>query len=195
MASPSGAPSSPAPCSPAGAGAATTRIRPAQEHDLEAITAIYNDAGVGTTASYDLEPVSVQERRTWLAHKTARDFPVLVAESEGQVLGFAAYGTFRDKAGYQYTVEHSVYVADGARAAGVGRMLMRALIDRARGDGVHAIIGVLDADNEASVAFHRRLGFVEVGRMPEVGRKFGRWLDAVFVQLTLDGPEPVDEPR
>ncbi len=77
-------------------------------------------------------------------------------------------------------------MAAGRRAAGVGRMLMLALIDRARGDGVHVMVGVLDADNEASMTFHRRLGFEEVGRLREVGRKFDRWLDAVFVQLTLD---------
>lgn len=161
-------------------------IRPATEQDLAAITAIYNEAGVGTTASYDLEPVEVAERRRWLANKTNSNFPVLVATSEGEVLGFAAYGTFRDKAGYARTVEHSVYVAAGRRAAGVGRMLMLALIDRAHGDGVHVMVGVLDADNEASMTFHRRLGFEEVGRLREVGRKFDRWLDAVFVQLTLD---------
>ena len=76
-------------------------------------------------------------------------------------------------------------VADGLRAAGLGRMLMSALIDRARGDGLHVMVGVLDAANEASLAFHERLGFVEVGRMPEVGRKFARWLDVIFVQLML----------
>lgn len=160
-------------------------IRPATAADLPAITAIYNEAGVGTTASYDLEPVSVDERRAWWQNKLAHDHPVLVSEVDGEVTGFAAYGTFRDKAGYAHTVEHSVYVADGHRAAGVGRMLMSALVDHAIGHGVHVMIGVLDADNEASVAFHERLGFVEVGRMPEVGFKFGRWLDAVFVQRTF----------
>lgn len=165
--------------------ASTPLIRPATEADLPAITDIYNEAGVGTTASYDLEPVSVAERREWMRHKSVAGFPVLVAEDEGHVVGFAAYGPFRDKAGYRHTVEHSVYVAQGERAHGVGRLLMRALVDRARGDGLHTMVGVLDADNEASVAFHTRLGFVEVGRMPQVGRKFDRWLDAVFVQLML----------
>lgn len=164
---------------------ATVTIRPATEADLEAITRIYNDAGVGTTASYDLEPVSVDERREWLERHTSSNHPVLVAVADGEVLGFAGYGSFRDKAGYGQTVEHSVYVADGARALGVGRMLMLALIDRARGDGIHVMVGVLDADNDASVAFHRKLGFVEVGRMPQVGRKFDRWLDALLMQLTF----------
>lgn len=120
---------------------ATVTIRPATEADLEAITRIYNDAGVGTTASYDLEPVSVDERREWLERHTSSNHPVLVAVADGEVLGFAGYGSFRDKAGYGQTVEHSVYVADGARALGVGRMLMLALIDRARGDGIHVMVG------------------------------------------------------
>lgn len=164
-------------------------IRPAVEADLDVITAIYNEAGVGTTASYDLAPVSVAEQRTRFETKTRHGYPTLVADVDGTVVGYASYGPFRDKAGYAYTVEHSVYVAAGNRASGVGRMLMNALIDYARGHGVHAMLGVVDAANGASVTFHEGLGFVEVGRMPEVGRKFGRWLDAVFLQLTFPGPE------
>ena len=160
-------------------------IRPATADDLPVITEIYNEAGVGTTASYDLEPVSVEERRAWWQSKISHGFPVLVSELDGVVTGFAAYGSFRDKAGYAQTVEHSVYVADGHRASGVGRMLMLALIDHAIGHGVHVMIGCLDADNAASIAFHEKLGFVEVGRMPQVGRKFDRWLDALFVQRTF----------
>lgn len=163
-------------------------IRPARPSDIPAITEIYNEGGVGTTASYDLEPVTVEDRTAWFLAKQARAFPTLVALEDGAVIGYAGYGTFRDKAGYDFTVEHSVYVREGYRTSGVGRMLMGALIDYARGHGVHAMLGVLDAENEASLAFHTRLGFVEVGRLPEVGRKFGRWLDVVFVQLTFPGP-------
>lgn len=163
----------------------TPRIRPLVEHDLPTITAIYNEAGVNTTASYDLEPVTVANRRAWWQAKVARNHPVLVAELDGAVIGYAAYGTFRSLAGYDQTVEHSVYVADGHRASGIGRMLMRALVDHARGNGVHVMIGVLDADNESSLAFHQRLGFTEVGRLREVGFKFGRWLDVILVQLTF----------
>lgn len=149
------------------------------------MTDIYNLAGVGTTASYDLEPVTVAERTQALENSRRHNFPVLVAEVDGVIAGFASYGTFRAKAGYRFTVEHSVYVADGFRASGVGRMLMTSLIDHARGHGVHVMIGVLDAANEPSIAFHQRLGFVEVGRLPQVGHKFGRWLDAVLMQLTF----------
>ncbi|MGO4956202.1 N-acetyltransferase family protein [Luteococcus sp. Sow4_B9] len=182
-----------APLQPLGYRPPRLQIRAATHEDLPVITEIYNEAGVGTTASYDLEPVSVENRRVWLDERINGGTPVLVAEDDGTVLGYASYGTFRDKAGYAHTVEHSVYVARGARALGVGRMLMLALIDRARGDGVHAMIGVLDADNEASVHFHEKLGFVEVGRLPQVGRKFDRWLDAVFMQLTFPAADPGDE--
>lgn len=160
-------------------------IRRARSADLPTITDIYNAAGVGTTASYDLDPVTVEDRAAWLAKHAAKDHPVLVLAADGVVVGYANYGTFRDKAGYAHTVEHSVYIRDGYRASGGGRMLMNALIDHARGHGVHAMLGFVDADNAHSIDFHRRLGFVEVARMPEVGRKFDRWLDVVIMQLTL----------
>ena len=172
-------------------------IRTATAQDVPAITAIYNEAGVGTTASYDLAPVTVADRTAWFEGKQRRRFPVMVAEytpdaqdgaqaPEPQIVGFASYGSFRDKAGYDFTVEHSVYVAHDRRAAGVGRMLMSALIDLARGNGVHVMIGVVDGNNQASIVFHEQLGFVVAGRLEEVGRKFGRWLDAVLMTLTFE---------
>lgn len=160
-------------------------IRSAKPTDLQAIVDIYNEAGVGTTASYDLEPVDLTNRRAWFDKLHSAGFPVLVLEDEGEVVGYACYGPFRDKAGYAHTVEHSVYVAPGRRAAGAGRMLMSALIDYARGHGVHVMVGALDAENEASRAFHRRLGFEESAVLPQVGRKFGRWLDVLFTTLTF----------
>ena len=171
-------------------------IRTASAQDVPAITAIYNESGVGTTASYDLAPVSVADRLAWFEGKQRRQFPVMVAEftddttpgspTAPMVVGFATYGSFRDKAGYDFTVEHSVYVSPDRRAGGVGRMLMSALIDHARGRGVHVIVGVVDATNEASILFHEQLGFTVAGRLDEVGRKFGRWLDVVFVTLTFE---------
>ncbi|WP_420174419.1 GNAT family N-acetyltransferase [Luteococcus sp. OSA5] len=169
---------------------ARLHIRAATHDDIPAITRIYNESGVSTTASYDLEPVSTENRRVWLDERLNGGTPVLVADDDGEVLGYASFGRFRDKAGYAHTVEHSVYVAPGSRALGVGRMLMLALIDRARADGVHTMVGVLDADNQTSIQFHERLGFVEAGRLRQVGRKFDRWLDAVFMQLLFDGPAP-----
>ena len=161
-------------------------IRSANHEDLPAIVEIYNEGGVATTASYDVEPVTLEDRAAWFERLRNQGHPVLVLEENGQVVGFASYGPFRDKAAYRHTVEHSVYVAEGSRSNGVGRMLLCALLDHARGRGVHVMLGVLDADNTASRAFHKSLGFIESAVLPEVGRKFGRWLDVVFVTRRLD---------
>ena len=161
-------------------------IRSANHEDLPAIVEIYNEGGVATTASYDIEPVTLEERAAWFERLRNQGHPVLVLEENGRVVGFASYGSFRDKAAYLHTVEHSVYVAEGRRSNGVGRMLLGALLDHARGRGVHIMVGVLDADNAASRAFHKSLGFIESAVLPEVGRKFGRWLDVVFVTRRFD---------
>ena len=166
-------------------------VRPANTRDVAALTALYNDLGVATTASYDLRPVTADERRAWLSDHIAHDWPVLVAENDGQVIGFAAYGPFRPKAGYRHTVEHSVYVRDEYQGQGVGRALLTALLGAAQARRVHAVVGVVDAANAASIAFHEHLGFQTVGTLPQVGRKFGRWLDVTFQVLLL--PELPDD--
>lgn len=165
------------------------QVRPAVAADVVAVTEIYNHAVGHTTASYDLEPVSLLSRELWFAEKQADGWPVLVAEVDGVVVGWSTVGPFRPKAGFQYTVEHSVYVADGQRGRGIGRALLVPLIEECRRSGVHAMVGGLDAENAGSLAFHRRLGFVEAGRLPQVGRKFDRWLDLVFTVLLLDDAE------
>ena len=166
-------------------------IRPAHARDIPAITDIYNEAGVGTTASYALESVTVADRQAWFERLTAADYPVLVMEDpHGLNIGYASYSQFRPLDGYRHTVEHSVYIRDGHRAVGAGRMLMTALIDYARGRGVHVMVGVVDGANDRSIAFHERLGFEVAGRLPQVGRKFGRWLDIVFVTMIFEGNEP-----
>lgn len=161
-------------------------IRPALHADLPAITDIYNESGVGTTASWALEPVTLEDREAWYERLVKGDFPVLVLEESDEVVGFASYGPFRPLAGWSPTVEHSVYIRDGFRAAGGGRMLMGALIDYAQGRGVHTMVGVIDGTNDKSVTFHERLGFEQAGRIPEAGHKFGRWHDAIFMTLRLD---------
>jgi phosphinothricin acetyltransferase len=160
-------------------------IRPADRADLPAILAIYNDAVLHTTASYDLEPITLEQRAAWFEERERKGFPVLAADSGGEVVGFGAYGTFREKPGYRHTVEHTVYVAPGRRGRGVGRALLAELVRLARAQGKHAMIGGVDAENEGSLRFHLALGFVEVGRLREVGHKFGRWLDIIFVELIL----------
>lgn len=161
-------------------------IRPAATEDLPDLVEIYNAGGVATTASWDLEPDTLEARETWFDSRRAQDFPVLVLEDSHGIQGYATYASFRAKAGYLFTVEHTIYVRDGVRSSGGGVLLMNALIDYARGQGVHVMVGALDADNDSSRRFHERLGFVEVGLMPQVGRKFDRWLDLLLVQLLLD---------
>ena len=162
-------------------------IRLATPADLPGILEIYNDAVLNTTASYDLEPATLQSREEWFAARQRAGFPVFVAHGEGgTVLGFASYGTFREKPGYNGTVEHSVYIRDGQRGAGLGLALMDRLIAEAKAQHLHVMLGSVDADNAGSIAFHERLGFRQVAHFHQVGRKFGRWLDMVFVELLLD---------
>lgn len=164
-------------------------IRPAQSTDLPEILGIYNDVIATSTAIYSLEPSTLQERSTWLAARTANGFPVLTAELDGAVAGFASFGEFRGFwPGYRYSVEHSVHVRSDLRARGIGGGLTAALFPLAAAMGKHLMIGAIDADNDVSLRMHARLGFVRVGHLPEVGRKFGRWLDMVLMQRYLDAP-------
>jgi phosphinothricin acetyltransferase len=161
------------------------QIRPANEADLPGILAIYNDAVAHTTAIWNETIVDLENRRAWLEERQAKGFPVLVAADGGQVLGYASFGDFRPFEGYRITCEHSVYVAEGARRRGIGTALVAALIEEARRLGKQAMVGAIDAANADSIGLHEKLGFVEVGRMPGVGTKFGRRLDLVFMQKAL----------
>jgi L-amino acid N-acyltransferase len=160
-------------------------IRDAGPGELPALLEIYNEAVANTTASWDYEPWTPVQHADWYAHKAEEGFPLLVAVEAGEVVGYATYSEFREKIGYHTTREHSVYLAPGARGRGIGRLLMGRLIELARGNDIHVLIGALSADNQASLRLHEALGFVEVGRLPQIGRKFGRWLDLVYVQLVL----------
>jgi phosphinothricin acetyltransferase len=161
-------------------------IRSAEDKDLPGILAIYNQVIAHSTAIFSSAPVDLAERKAWLEMRRGRGFPVLVAVEAEDVLGFASYGDWRAASGYVFTVEHSIHVREGRRGAGIGSALMTALLREAEAQGKHAMIGGIDASNEASIAFHRSLGFDLVGRLGEVGHKFGRWLDLVFMQKRLD---------
>ena len=164
-------------------------IRDAQDQDLPAILAIYNDVIATSTAVYATEPALLAERAEWLAQRRQRGFPVLVAAEGDGVLGFASFGEFRGAwNGYRYSVEHSVHVRADARGKNVGRQLVEALFPLAAAQGKHVMIGAVDAANDGSIRFHERLGFTRVGHFREVGHKFGRWLDLVFMQRFLDAP-------
>ena len=161
------------------------QVRDAREDDLAAVLAIYNDVIHTTTAVYRDDPASLEERREWWQARTAQGYPVLVAVEDDAVVGFASFGDFRAWPGYRFTVEHSVHVRADRRGSGVGQALMPPLIARARGLGKHVMMAGVDADNDGSIRFHERLGFERVGHLREVGFKFGRRLDLVFLQLLL----------
>ena len=166
------------------------RLRGAEAGDLGAILAIYNDVIANTTAVYTDRPSTLEERAAWLADRSARGLAVTVAtDDDGRVIGYGSFGPFRPWPGYATTVEHSLYVAPEARGQGVGRLLLTALVDAAREGGYCVMIGGIDAGNAASLALHEKLGFVRAGRLHRVARKFGDWLDLVFVEKQLQtGP-------
>ena len=161
-------------------------IRDAEDADCAAIAEIYTDAVIHTTAVFNHLTVDAPNRLAWRADRLAQGFPVLVAEEDSRILGYASYGPFRNFPGYRETVEHSVYIHPEARGTGLGRALMQALILRARAGGLHILVGGIEAENRASIRLHESLGFVQTGLMPEVGQKFGRWLDLCLMQLRLD---------
>jgi phosphinothricin acetyltransferase len=165
-------------------------VRDATETDLPGILEIYNDAVLTTTSIWNGTPVDLENRRAWLTERQAAGFPVLVAVEDGAVLAYATFGPFRPHEGYRHTAENSVYVHRDARGRGIGRTIMHPLIERARQAGMHVLIGAVEADNTASLRLHAGLGFIEGGRLFQVGTKFGRWLDLVFVQLRLDDGPP-----
>lgn len=169
----------------ASAVAMSVAIRLAVEADLPAINAIYNHYVPISTTCYDLAPLTMEERRRWFAPREAIH-PVTVAEHDDQIVGFGSLHSFRSKAGYRLTVENSVYVHPDHLRKGVGTAIVADQIERARALGLHAIVAGIDAEQHASLALHAKLGFVEVGRFPQVGRKFERWLDAVFMQITFE---------
>ena len=162
-------------------------IRGATEADLPAILEIYNDAVANTTAIWNETLVDLANRRDWFAARQARGFPVLVADEDGVVKGYASYGDWRAFEGFRHTVEHSVYVHREARGEGIGRLLMRELITRAASNGIHVMIACVEAGNAASIRLHERLGFRLTGTFSEVGIKFGRWLDLACMELRVAG--------
>ncbi len=166
------------------------KVRDAMEADLPAILAIINDATLNTTAVWGIAPTTLEARRAWWRERTEAGFPVLVAAAEDAVWGFASYGSFRPWEGYKHTVEHSIYVDAAARGKGVGRVLLTALIDHATVSGKHVMVAGIDASNAVSIRLHEAHGFVGAGTLTQVGRKFDRWLDLLFMQRLLSAGDP-----
>ncbi len=160
----------------------------AGESHLPGIQAIYNQAVRETFSIWSETETTLEARRIWRASRLSAGYPVLAAvqpEAPAIVLGYASYGLFRDFPGYVNTVEHSVYVDPAAQRRGIGRALLKALIDRARASDLSVMVGGIDANNHGSIALHETLGFDNQGCLRGVGRKFGQSLDLVFMVKAL----------
>jgi len=161
------------------------RIRDATDADVPAILTIYNDVVTNTTAIYDERPSTLEERQAWFDGRRSKNFPVLVGEFNGEVVGFSTFGEWRSRWGYRYTVEHSVHVRADCRGKGFGRKLIEVLFPRAVALGMHTMIGHIDSAATASLRLHEKLGFKMVGTFREVGRLREGWLNVVAVQREL----------
>jgi len=166
-------------------------IRTATIHDAEAIRRIYNDAVTNSTAVLEVKQRSIAEQRAWLDARTGVHVALVAVDeldASAPVLGFGSLSPYKAKACYRTTVEHSVYVDEGKRRQGAGRALLAALIEHAESHGFHSMIGRVTAENAASIALHEQLGFEQIGREREVGRKFNSWIDVIPMQLLLSAP-------
>ncbi|NMH28939.1 GNAT family N-acetyltransferase [Flavobacterium silvaticum] len=161
-------------------------IRNATIEDVPEILKVVNHAILYSTANYNYEPQTLEEQLDWFQTKTTKGNPILCAFDGNSFAGFATYGTFREKIGYQFTAEHSVYVAPGMEGKGIGTKLMKQLISIAKDSGIHCLVGGIDAENKESLRFHERLGFLQCGKINQAAWKFDRWLDLLFMQLILD---------
>ena len=161
-------------------------IRAATSADIDGILEIYNHAVLHTTASYDNQPWNRQQRQEWFDDHVKNNYPVLVAQNgDGRILGWGSLSRFHSRAGYRFTAEDSVYVAEDQRGKGLGKQLLGPLIETARQRQFHSIIGLIDAQNEASIRLHAGFGFEKVAYLKQVGHKFDRWLDVIYMQLML----------
>ena len=157
----------------------------ALREDMEGILEIYNDAVLHTTATYDYDPRTIEHRLKWFEDHVRDGLPVFVARKGERVVGWSALNRFHDRMGYRFTLENSVYVAADQRGRGIGGRLLGPIVDAGKQRGFHAILAAIDATNEASLRLHARFGFVPVAHLKEVGFKFGRWLDVIYLERML----------
>jgi len=162
----------------------TLKIRRAVESDAEAIAEIYNHAITTSTATFDTEEKTADERQRWLAEH-GDNYPVIVAELDGEVVGWGSLSRYGERPGWKFTVENAVYVRHNCRGRGIGKLLLEKLIEEARMLGYHCIIAQVVGGNEASFKLHERAGFETAGVLRESGRKFDRWLDVILMQKIL----------
>lgn len=162
------------------------KIRPYQTEDTQTILDIINHNILHSTALYDYTVRNYDQQKNILEDKLSKNFPVIVAEFDGQVVGFGMYSEFRFREAYKFTVEHSVYVNESFHGKGIGKLLLQELILLARKQKLHTMIAVIDSENQGSVDFHEKFGFKTVGIIKDSGFKFERWLHSVFMQLILE---------
>lgn len=160
-------------------------IRRAERTDVPAMREIFNEVLRNSNSIYREEEVTLEERYAWFDEKIEHGFPIFGAYEGDQLVGYAGYGTWRAAQGYRKSVELTIYVDAKLRGSGIGSKLMQVIIDQATAEGFHVMIGAIDAANHESIEFHKRFGFVEVARMPEVAIKNNQWLTLVFMQKLL----------
>jgi L-amino acid N-acyltransferase YncA len=158
----------------------------ASRRDLPQILDIYNEVIRNSTAVYSEEEFTPARGETWFDAKTDHGYPLIVVRDPSGIAGFGTFGEFRAWPCYRHSVEHSVHVRADRRGQGIGRALVLELLARAAAGSKHVMIAGIDADNAVSIGLHRSLGFAAVGHFHEVGFKFGRWLDLVFMQRILE---------
>lgn len=161
-------------------------IRDAEEKDIEKINEIYNKAVKNLTVTFDTEPLSLTEQTKRYQKQKEEGYPIIVAENNGEVLGWASLSKWSEKEGYKYTVENSVYVEKDNRNKGIGKKLLEKLIQKAKEKEFKNIIALITEGNEVSIILHERYGFEKVGTLHKVGYKFDKFIDVDLFQLRLD---------
>ena len=160
-------------------------IQTYQSEDCPAILEIINDQILTGTALYDYKPRTLEQQLSIFDDKLQKGFPIIVAKVADEIVGFGYYSEFRFREAYKFTVEHSVYANKNYIGKGIGHLLLTELIELAKKQNLHTMIGVIDSENESSIAFHEKFGFEKAGFIKESGFKFDRWLHSVFMQKIL----------
>ncbi|MBP6126778.1 GNAT family N-acetyltransferase [Flavobacterium sp.] len=160
-------------------------IQTYQSEDCPAILEIINDQILTGTALYDYQPRTLAQQLAIFDDKLQKGFPIIVAKVADEIVGFGYYSEFRFREAYKFTVEHSVYAKKSFIGKGIGKLLLSELIELAKKQNLHTMIGVIDSENESSIAFHEKFGFEKAGFIKESGFKFDRWLHSVFMQKML----------
>lgn len=160
-------------------------IKEAERIDVPDMREIFNEVIRNSNSIYRESEVSLEDRYTWYDEKIDAGFPIFGAYEESKLIGYASYGPWRSAQGYSKTVEHTIHIDNRFRGSGIGSKLMQNIIERATEDGYHVMIGAIDSENQRSIDFHKRFGFIEVALMPEVALKHGKWLTLIFMQKQL----------